>query len=135
MEYIATPAYNAWRGNAFEVVCINHIDQIKEALRIPGVITSEYSWRSANKEDGAQIDLLIDRRDGVINLCEMKCTDGEYEMTKSDHDRLIHRQAAFIDEMKPSKAVHLTLVTANGLKWNKYSASLINVITGEDLFR
>lgn len=69
--FIKSPEYYAWRGNAFEIVCLNHIPQIKEALGISGVESSEYSWRSKVKEGGAQIDLLIDRRDDVINLCKI----------------------------------------------------------------
>ena len=133
-KFINTPAYNAWRGIAFETVCLNHIGQIKNALGISGVSTNEYAWKSKTSSKGAQIDLLIDRKDGVINLCEMKFTDSEYEMTKEEHDKLLHRQAAFIDEVKPDAAVHLTLVSANGIKKNKYTNILIRTIDGDELF-
>ena len=75
MEYIHSPSYNAWRGNAFEICCMNHIPEIKAVLGITGVDTMEYAWRSETSDPGAQIGLLIDRKDGVINLCEMKYTD------------------------------------------------------------
>ena len=83
MGYIHSPSYNAWRGNAFEICCVNHIPEIKAALGIAGVDTMEYAWRSEKSEPGAQIDLLIDRKDDVINLCEMKCTDSAYADRKS----------------------------------------------------
>ena len=134
MEYLQSPSYLAWRGNAFEICCLNHISQIKAALGITGVDTMEYAWRSKESDPGAQIDLLIDRKDGVINLCEMKFTDSAFEMNKDEYVRQMNRLAAFQKETAAGKALHLTLVTANGLKRNKYSSAFQNVITGEDLF-
>lgn len=74
------PIYHSWSGLAFERVCLLHSEQIKKALGISGVITNEFSWRSvANYEHpGAQVDLLIDRGDKVINLCEIKYSDNPY---------------------------------------------------------
>lgn len=134
MEYIHTPSYNAWRGNAFEICCLNHIPEMKKSLGITGVDTMEYAWRSQNSDPGAQIDLLIDRKDGVINLCEMKYTDSEYEVSKDEYEKLMNRISAFQKETKCDKAIHLTLVSANGLKPGKYSSAFQNVISGEELF-
>ncbi|MBQ9009786.1 MAG: ATP-binding protein, partial [Clostridia bacterium] len=78
-----TPAYYAWKGNAFETLCLNHVDQIKAAPEIRGVETEEYAWRGRTSSPGVQIDLLIDRRDNVINLCEMKCTDQPFAIDAS----------------------------------------------------
>ena len=79
MKYIHSTAYNAWRGNAFEICCVNHVPEIKAALGVAGANTVEYAWRSEKSDPGAQIDLLIDRKDGVINLCEIKYTDSAPE--------------------------------------------------------
>lgn len=135
MEYINMPGYLAWRGNAFEIICLNHIPQMKAALGIQGVTTQEYSWRSISTEPGAQIDLIIDRKDGVINLCEMKFTEKEYAIPREEYERLLHRLTAFRNEMAPDKAIHITLVAPKGIKKNKYSGVALNVITEEDLFR
>ena len=134
MEYIHSPSYNAWRENAFEICCLNHISEIKAALGIAGVETSEFAWRSRTSDFGAQIDLLIDRKDGIINLCEMKYTDEEYEPDKEEYNKLINRLSVFLKETGTRKAIHLTLVSANGMKGNKYAAAFQSVITGEDLF-
>ena len=134
MEYIHSPSYHAWRGNAFEICCLNHIPEIKAALGIAGVETSEFAWRSQSSDPGAQIDLLIDRKDGVINLCEMKYTDDAYAPDKEEYEKLMSRLSAFQKETGSRKAIHMTLVSANGIKRNKYTAVFQNEIIGEDLF-
>ena len=83
---------------------------------------------------GSQIDLLIDRKDGVINLCEMKYTDGIFEMDKPEYERLMNRLASFEKEAKPNKALHITLISVNGLSNGKYASVFQNVIIGEQLF-
>ena len=135
MEYIHSPSYNAWRGNAFEICCVNHISEIKAALGIAGVDTMEYAWRSETSDPGAQIDLLIDRKDDVINLCEMKYTDRPYEVDKAEYGKLTNRLSVFQEETHPRKAIHMTLVSANGLTGGKYASVFQNVITGGQLFQ
>ncbi len=135
MEYIHSPSYNAWRGNAFEICCVNHIPQIKDALGISGVDTMEYEWRSELSDPGAQIDLLIDRKDGVINLCEMKYTDDVYEVDKTEYGNLMNKLSTFQKETQPRKAIHMTLVSANGFSNGKYASVFQNVIIGEQLFK
>ena len=134
MSYLNSPSYNAWRGNAFEIVCLNHIPQIKFALGISGVETMGYAWKSTSSESGAQIDLLIDRKDGVINLCEMKFSNGIYEISGDEYEKLQSRLSSFQKESKTSKAIHITLISANGLAKNKYSGVVQNIITGDNLF-
>ncbi|MBQ9823437.1 MAG: ATP-binding protein [Solobacterium sp.] len=134
MEYINSPSYNAWRGNAFEICCVNHVAEIKTALGISGVETMEYAWRSENSDPGAQIDLLIDRKDGVINLCEIKFTDSPYEVTKSEFSKLSDRLSAFQAEAHPNKAIHMTVISASGLSFGKYSSVFQSEVSGEQLF-
>ncbi len=133
-EYINSPGYNSWRGNAFEIVCLNHIEQMKAALGISGIESSEFSWRSTKLDKGAQIDLIIDRKDGVINLCEMKYTNEDYILNKEETDKLQNRLSVFQKETESKKAIHITLVTSGGIKTNKYTSIIQRVITGEDLF-
>ena len=132
--FINTPAYNAWRGYSFEIVCFNHIQKIKELLGISGIDTNEFAWRSSKSENGAQIDLIIDRKDGVVNLCEMKYTNNEYSLDQDEHDKILNRMTLFQKESGIKKAVHITLVCGNGFKRNKYSGIVQNVINGEDFF-
>ena len=134
MNYIHSPSYNAWRGNAFEICCVNHVSEIKAALGITGVDTMEYAWKSETSDPGAQIDFLIDRKDGIINLCEMKYIDGAFEVDKVEYGKLMNRLSTFQKEIQPRKAIHMTLVSANGLLNGKYASVFQNVITGEQLF-
>ena len=133
-EYINTPSYNSWRGNSFEIVCVNHINQIKATLGISGIETNEFAWRSNEAEKGAQIDLIIRRKDGVINLCEMKYTNEEYSLNSEEYKKIENRIAQFQKVTDAKEAIHVTLVCGNGYKSGKYSGIVQNVILGDDLF-
>ena len=125
-----------WRGYAFENVCFNHIEQIKDALGISGVITTNSAWsKRADDEDGVQIDLLLCRNDNVINMCEIKFYSGEFTVNKSYYNTLLQRQEALAKEVSWKMVVHNTLITTNGLKKNEYSGIFTNTITLNDLFR
>ncbi|MDD7271003.1 MAG: ATP-binding protein [Spirochaetales bacterium] len=134
-EQINTPGYYSWRGKSFEIVCLNHITQIKLALGISGIESDEYSWHGSNKEDGAQIDLLIVRKDGVINLCEMKFTNEAYSLDSDEYEKLLNRMSRFRKETDTDYAIHITLICSSGYKRNKYSDIIQNVITGDELFK
>ena len=134
-KYHGTPGYYAWRGNAYEILCLNHLPQIKAALGISGVETMEYSWKSSAAKKGAQIDLLIDRMDNVINVCEMKYSTEPFEIDANYEEDLLHKLEVFRKETKNEKTLHLTLICASGMERNKHSNIVINMITGEELFR
>lgn len=126
---------SAWRGYAFENVCFNHVDQIKAALGISGVITESSAWsKRADDEDGAQIDLLIVRNDNVVNMCEVKYYSGDFSVDKDYYRVLLHRQDMLAGLVSRKMAVHSTLITTFGLAQNKYSGGFSNVITLDDLF-
>jgi hypothetical protein len=125
---------NAWSGYAFEQVCLYHVRQIKKALGISGIYASVYSWRSKLSEPGAQIDLVIDRRDDVVNLCEMKYSNQEFTITKKYDAELRHKQSAFYEETKTRKALHYTFVTTYGLTHNEYWGNVQSEVTMDDLF-
>ena len=133
-EYINSPGYNSWRGNSFEIVCLNHIDQIKTSLGISGIETNEFAWRSTKAEKGAQIDLIISRKDGVINLCEMKYTNEEYSLDADEYEKIQNRMVQFQKETGAKEAIHITLICGNGYKQSKYSGIVQNLILGDDLF-
>ncbi len=134
-SFIHSSGYYAWAGNAFEILCLNHIREIKEALGISGMVTHEFSWRSKEKKDGAQIDLLIDRNDDVINICEMKYTNDQFVIDASYEKQLYHKMDVFRTESATKKAIVMTLVSANGLKQSKYSGVVGKMIEGDELFR
>lgn len=131
---IDNPARRAWSGYAFEQVCFAHIEQLKRALGISGILSNVCSWRSRSTENKAQIDLVIDRRDQVINLCEMKYTMTPYEITKDYYQHILERQEQFRNETRTRKALMLTMVSASGLKPNAYAGAIPKVITLDDLY-
>lgn len=127
--------YRAWSGYAFEYVCMSHIDNIKKALGIQGIYSEISSWVSRNSEKGAQIDLLIDRKDNVITVCEIKFSNDEYEITKSYSTNLKNKLSIFKNESKTRKTVFLAMITTMGIKTNQYSLGLVqNAITMDSLF-
>ena len=130
----ATPAYTAWRGNAFELACLAHIPQIKAALGIAGVETQSYPWMSKGRSPGAQIDLVIDRRDGIVDLCEAKFTDSPYALDKDGYESLARKRDIFRKETGTSKALHLVVVAASGMERNAYAHNVQAVIGPEELF-
>jgi AAA+ ATPase superfamily predicted ATPase len=127
--------HRAWSGYAFEQVCLMHIDQIRQNLGIAGVVTYTSSWRSRHSKPGAQIDLVIDRNDSVINLCEIKYAKNEFVIDKKYYETLRNKRDAFILETKTRKAVHLTLVTTYGVKPNEYSGHVQSEVKMNNLFR
>ena len=112
-----------------------HAAQIKLALGISGISSHEFAWRSRKSEPGAQIDLLIDRKDDVINLCEIKYAAEAFAMDASCEKELLHKTEAFRTETGTRKALLPTMITLNGLKNNAYRNVIVNEITGDDLFR
>ena len=129
-----SPAYYAWRGNAFEIACLSHIPQIKRALGIAAVETECFPWTSSSTQPGAQIDLVVERRDGVTDLCEMQYTDGPYTATAENAAALNRKRSVFREESGTTNTVHLALISANGLAPNAHSQDIVATVTADDLF-
>ena len=134
LHYSTTPAHSTWSGYAFELVCLLHLPQLKHALGISGVLTEASSWRSREADPGAQIDLVLDRSDRIIHLCEMKFAIDVYSVGKEYSKKLREKKSAFLLETGTRRAAHTTLVTTFGLKQNIYSAEIAFQLTMNDLF-
>ena len=125
----------SWRGIAFEELCLQHISQIKYALNIGGVSSQESSLIIKGNEvkDGMQIDLLIDRADDVVNICEMKFYLSPYTITKS-YAQVLGSRLQAMQEKYPSKTFHLTYIGNTELTKNEYSDLFVSCVTLEELF-
>lgn len=138
MHLHSTPAWQAWSGYAFENLCLRHVPQIKHALSIGGVRAGISAWRhrpAGAGDTGAQIDLLIDRQDGVINVCEMKFSINEFTIDKKYARELREKLATFGRVTGTKKATFLTMVTTQGVKANELSVELVqNSVKAEALF-
>lgn len=137
LRQIKKPIYHVWAGYAFEAICYTHSNQIIKALNIKSV-ESISSWRLTTRkknETGTQIDLLIDRDDDAITICEIKYTDKPFIITKQYADILNRKINIFKEKTKTKKQIFLALISANGINQNQYSNELVtNVVTLEDLF-
>ena len=126
-----SPVHNVWSGLAFEMLCLNNIQQIKRALGISGVNSIACSWRADRK---AQIDLLLDRKDDTVSVFEMKYSNTEFAFSSDEAEKLARRIDAFVSDTRTRKSIIVTLVTPFGLKQNANSERVQSVITLEDLF-
>lgn len=130
-------AYTAWSGYAFENICLMHIRQIKAALGISGVYTRHGSWifKGDDSLPGAQIDMIIDRADLIIHLCEAKFTKENYALSKESAAQLRLRKTIFKQATQTKKAVFTTLLTTYPALQNKYYLEEVDSeITMEELF-
>lgn len=127
---------SAWQGFSFETICLLHLPQIKKRLGIGGISTNSCSWRKVGStaEQGAQIDLLIDRADRVINVCEMKFSETPYAITKDYEERLRTKMAVFRQETKATKSLALIMVTTYGILPGIHSGIVQNEVLMDDLF-
>ena len=133
-----TPRFYAWAGVSFEILAMNHIDQVKQRLGISGVATQLYSWRSKSDagaaERAAQIDMVIERGDNTINLCEMKFSESEFAINKDYEKILRNKIVRFMEETKTRKSIQLTFISSYGLQRNMYSGIAQNEVVLNDLF-
>jgi AAA+ ATPase superfamily predicted ATPase len=136
MNNVLSPKINAWRGYAFEDLCFRHVDQIKRALQIGGISSTQSAWSviGDNEHEGTQIDLLISRKDNIVNLCEMKFYSEDFAVNKSYHQKLVHRTNLLLQHLSRKTAIHPILITTYGLEYNEYSSDFMHTITLDDLF-
>lgn len=139
LRQIQSRSYISWSGFAFESVCHKHSRQIKKALGIGDVLTEESSWRYLSPKgsggQGAQIDLLLDRQDRTINLCEMKFAGDEFIIDKKYADDLDNKLNVFKRETGTKKSIFLSMITTFGVRKNKYyTGRVLREVKMEDLF-
>ena len=126
--------FSNWRGSAFEIMCIQHLDQIKTSLGISGVRTRSYPWAGVCAEGGAQIDLVIERDDRITDLCEMKCTDKPFVISKEYEKKLLQKREVFQKMTGTKQTLHIVLLSAEGLSGTAHTEHLSYVLTMDDLF-
>lgn len=132
-----TALYKSWSGYAFESLCLKHNLQIKRALRIDGIYseTSSFFFAGNDTLPGTQIDMLIDRNDGVINLCEIKFYNDQFISTKAYADKLRQKRTVFRAVSKTRKQIFITFVSTFGLLPNQYVSDLVdNMVELDALF-
>lgn len=132
-QRLNTPVLNSWQGLAFEHVCMVHIRQVRHALGLDKIAVEYYSWRSSTAPR-AQVDMIIERADRLVNLCEIKYTQSEYTITSNEDLKVRNRTAAFVRETKTRNGILPTWITPFGLFHNEYSVSVQYQVTLDDLF-
>ena len=131
---IDTPVHNSWTGYAFEMLALQHVLEIKNAMSIAGIQSSVSAWRSEVSNPAAQIDLVINRKDGIINIFEIKYANKKFTITKSYEEILKNKIQAFKAETHARNAVHLIMLTTFGLNKNKYAEVVQRELDLGDMF-
>ena len=137
MAFSQSQSYKSWAGYTFENVCMSHVLQIKKALGISGIPTATSSFIAKPQDgmEGAQIDLLIERSDNTIHLCEIKFLADDLVINKAFVENLRNKRAVFNHQTQNKKHIFNTLITTYGIKSNDFSRQTIDqVITMKALF-
>lgn len=130
----STPQVSSWQGFSFELLCLLHLDEIKKALGIDRILNDASAWRSKQPGQNTQIDLVIERADHNINLCEMKFSSGMYAIDKGYEQKLRERMSIFLAETMTRCSTRITLVTTYGVLQNKHSGIVNDEVVLDDLF-
>lgn len=132
----ATNPYKIWCGMSFETICLKHVHLIKKELGISGIHSEESPWRhhATKNNEGSQIDLLIDRADKTINICEMKFYNGEFTIDKTYAAELERKLSVFGQQTKTKKSLFLTFITTYGVKKNENAGRLVHKDLTMDIF-
>ena len=126
ISVIANPKHRTWSEYAFKLIGLMHIDQIKENLGISGVQTTASSWIGSHENNRAQIDLVIDRRDQIISICEFKFSFNKFTIDKQYAEKLKDKIDIFKAATKTRKAVNMAMITTYGITENSYSRVVVN---------
>ena len=134
-----TSAWKSWAGYAFESICRKHLSQIKKALYIPPDALSgswKYIPKQQSKEKGAQIDLLFDRSDGAVSICEIKYSEKPFLIDKNHAENLANKINTYRKQTKTKKQIILSMITASDIKKSVYSEKMVmGTVTLNDLFK
>jgi hypothetical protein len=133
-HYLDNPAKSSWAGQTFEQVCKDHINQVKKAIGISAVLTDISSWNGISETGKAQIDLVIDRRDRITNICEIKFSVGEFSIDKDYEDKLRKKMQVFREATRSRKALQLVMITTYGVRQNSHSGIMQSQVKMDDLF-
>ena len=135
----SSPQWMSWAGYAFEAVCYKHVSTIRKALDIAvgaDVGTWRYSPWLKSEDKGAQIDLLFDRKDNSVTICEIKYSKEPFVIDKQYAAKLINKVDVYKKHTGTQKQAFIAMISANGLKPTMYSEELIsNIVTLDDLFK
>ena len=131
---LGTPEQNNWYGLTFERVCLSHVRQIVKGLRLEAIRHEYYAWRSQNSRPAVQIDLVIDRADGIATICEMKYSKDDYTLSEKEYRNIVRRMETFQNETGHKGGVQASIVTTYGLNENVYSEISPVPITMDELF-
>lgn len=138
-EASQSPAWRAWSGYAYEAICFKHIAWIRKALNIPESAYA-YTWRYFPKKNeahlwqGVQIDLVFDRNDGIINICEIKYSQKLFKLDKILLEELQRKANVYRHVTQTSKQIFLSLITSQGVQDSNYNESIQSMATLEDFF-
>ncbi len=138
-QIINTPAWNNWAGYSFENICLKHVHQIIKSLQLDNIVCLPSSWRftppKGSTNHGAQIDLLLDRTDNAVTICEIKYSRNPYRLDKQEAKNILNKADAFQNKTKSKKQMFIALISNQEIKPSLWLDDVADaVVTLEDLF-
>ncbi len=130
----SSPQISSWQGFSFELLCLLHLEEVKKSLGIDRILNDASAWRSKQSDRNTQIDLVIERADRNINLCEMKFSNEMYAINKEYEQKLRERISIFKDETKTRCSTRITMITTYGVLKNKHIGIVDDEVLLDDLF-
>lgn len=138
VNQLNTPTINSWKGLAFERICLLHLNSVKRALGISGVYTATYPWSCKKDPEndvfGSQIDMVIERKDDIINLFEIKYYEVPFSLTNKQIESLNKKKHDFVKLTQTKASIHLSMIALNGVEENVYSNEIQSIVSADDLF-
>lgn len=135
-KVLHTPSWNVWADYAFEAVCMKHSQEIQKALHLERILGTPVSWRYApkkgSKEQGAQIDILFDRDDDAITLCEIRYSAKQYRLDKSSAKNIDNKVDRFKEITQTDKQVFVALITTLGVGQSLWLDDVIDQVVNLD---
>jgi uncharacterized protein len=128
MSEIDSNTYKTWCGLAFEWLCHYHKKEILKGLGISGIRSYEISYlnvKDDNRKMTGQIDMLIDRADNVLNLCEIKFANDVYVLSKAEGENIRKKMWYLMDHLKRRKSIFPVMITTFGCEKNMHYLGLI----------
>ena len=133
-----TGKFYSWAGETFELLCVSHLNQLKEALHIYSVDNS-FCWSGKTQDGaGAQIDLiLVNDASRTDYLCEMKFSESIFSINSEYNQNIRKKIMAFSESPQHNRthSIQVAIVASFGISTGANSDVVNHTVTLDSLFK
>jgi len=133
--HAGAPDHRAWADDAFALVCLNHLNQIRRALSLDAILITQFPWQSREAVPGAHVDLVIERPDGITYLCDMRFASDALSVSKDYRAELLRKAEVFKAEAGTKDTVQTVVIASSDFRRDNNANSIVRTLGGDDLFR